>query len=147
MKLLLGFFEDDLDPFSKKKQLIGNHERIIFVGNQNDIRPFFAISNSLVFPSYREGFPNVVMQAGAIGLPSVVTDIYVSNEIIQYDYNDIIVPSKDKEALKMAMYGIFIDKDLYVRYSSKSTLEIVNNFKQQFYWRALIGEYKSYYKI
>jgi len=124
------FFEDNLDPLSKKtKQLIGNPERIIFVGNQKDVRPFFAISNSLVFPSYREGFSNVVMQAGAMGLPSVVTDINGCNEIIQYDYNGIIIPSKDKEALKMAMYRIFIDKDLYFTYSSKSSLEIVNNFE------------------
>ena len=113
----------------KTKQLIGNPERIIFVGNQKDVRPFFAISNSLVFPSYREGFSNVVMQAGAMGLPSVVTDINGCNEIIQYDYIGIIIPSKDKEALKMAMYRIFIDKDLYFTYSSKSSLEIVNNFE------------------
>lgn len=45
-------------------------------------KTYLSISNALVFPSYREGFPNVVMQAGAMGLPSIVTDINGCNEII-----------------------------------------------------------------
>ena len=44
--------------------------------------PYFKISNVLTFPSYREGFPNVVMQAGAMGLPCIVSNINGCNEII-----------------------------------------------------------------
>jgi len=56
------------------------------VGYKNDVRPYFAISNVLVFPSYREGFPNVVMQSGSMGVPSIVSNINGCNEI-----NDIII--------------------------------------------------------
>ena len=53
---------------------------------------------SLVFPSYREGFPNVVMQAGAMGLPSIVTDINGCNEIIEDGKNGLIILPKDTKA-------------------------------------------------
>ena len=146
--LLVGPFEDELDPLSEKtKLLISSHDKIISVGYQNDVRPFFAISNSLVFPSYREGFPNVVMQSGAMGLPSIVTDINGCNEIIQTDYNGIIVPSKDIDSLKMAMSRIFQDKELYLKCSEKSRLSIVNNYDQKLYWNTLLNEYESYKNI
>jgi glycosyltransferase involved in cell wall biosynthesis len=143
--LLVGPFEDDLDPLSEKtKLLISNHDKIISVGYQNDVRPFFAISNSLVFPSYREGFPNVVMQSGAMGLPSIVTDINGCNEIIQTDNNGIFVPTKDMKSLKRAMLRIFQDKELFLKCSANSRLAIVNNYEQKKYWNALLKEYRSY---
>jgi glycosyltransferase involved in cell wall biosynthesis len=143
--LLVGYFEDDLDPLSEKtKLLISTHDKIISVGYQNDVRPFFAISNSLVFPSYREGFPNVVMQSGAMGLPSIVTDINGCNEIIQTNYNGIVVPSKDIESLKRAMSRIFQEKELFLKCSVKSRLAVVNNYEQKSFWNALLNEYKSY---
>ena len=146
--LLVGPFEDDLDPLSEKtKLLISSQDKIISVGYQNEVRPFFAISNLLVFPSYREGFPNVVMQAGAMGLPSVVTDINGCNEIIQTDCNGIVVPSKDIESLKRAMSRICQDKELYLKYSAKSRLAIVNNYEQKLFWNALLNEYESFKNI
>ena len=65
--LLVGSFEDELDPLQEKTtNTIINNKQIISVGYQNDVRPYFSVSNCLVFPSYREGFPNVVMQSGAM---------------------------------------------------------------------------------
>ena len=74
--LLVGGLENDLDPLNPETLAeINQNKDIISVGFQQDVRPFFAIADALAFPSYREGFPNVVMQAGAMGLPSIVSDI------------------------------------------------------------------------
>ena len=62
----------------------------VTTGFQADVRPYFAISNALAFPSYREGFPNVVMQAGAMKLPSIVSDINGCNEIIENNINTLV---------------------------------------------------------
>ena len=141
--LLVGPFEDDLDPLNEKtKQLINSHDNIILAGYQNDVRIYFSISNSLVFPSYREGFPNVVMQAGAMGLPSIVSDINGCNEIIKNGYNGIIIPSKDIVSLKRAMLKMLKDKDFYLRCLSKSRLVITKKYEQKFFWKALLHEYK-----
>ena len=81
--LLVGPFENDLDPLNNETiKAIEEFNNIITVGFQRDVRPYFAISDALVFPSFREGFPNVVLQAGAMGLPCIVTNINGSNEII-----------------------------------------------------------------
>ncbi|SEA45510.1 glycosyltransferase family 4 protein [Bizionia paragorgiae] len=94
--LLVGPLETALDPLNPETlQEIETNDAIISVGYQNDVRPYFSISDALVFPSYREGFPNVVLQAGAMGLPSIVSDINGCNEIIIEGENGVIIPSKD----------------------------------------------------
>ena len=81
--ILVGDFEEELDPVEPvTRQMIFENNQIVFTGWQDDIRPYLAASDIFVFPSYREGFPNVVLQAGAMGLPCIVTDINGSNEII-----------------------------------------------------------------
>jgi glycosyltransferase involved in cell wall biosynthesis len=81
--LLVGPLESQLDPLLPETlQTMAKNKNIISVGFQLEVRSYYAIANALVFPSYREGFPNVVLQAGAMGLPSIVTDINGSNEII-----------------------------------------------------------------
>lgn len=91
--ILVGPYENELDPLlpDTLNELTSNQD-ILSTGYQDDVRPYLAISNSLVFPSYREGFPNVVMQAGAMGLPCIVTDINGCNEIIINGENGIIIP-------------------------------------------------------
>lgn len=143
--LLVGPFEDDLDPLNAStKLLIKSNKKIISVGYQNDVRPYFSISDALVFPSYREGFPNVVMQAGAMGLPSIVSNINGCNEIIKNGYNGLVVPTKDVKSLHNAMFRIFQDRQLYLNCSVKSRLVIVNNFEQKLFWKNLLRQYKSY---
>jgi glycosyltransferase involved in cell wall biosynthesis len=84
------------------------------------------------------------MQSGAMGLPSIVTDINGCNEIIQTDNNGIFVPTKDMKSLKRAMLRIFQDKELFLKCSANSRLAIVNNYEQKKYWNALLKEYRSY---
>jgi len=65
----MGYGKDRLDK--ETEQIIYSSPSIKYVGRQDDIRPYLMISDVFVFPSYREGFPNVVMQAGAMGLASM----------------------------------------------------------------------------
>jgi len=109
--LLVGGLESDLDPLNPETLAEINQNRdIISVGFQQDVRPFFAISDALAFPSYREGFPNVVMQAGAMGLPSIVSDINGCNEIIVEGENGLIIPPKNVEKLKEVVSLLEDDK-------------------------------------
>ncbi|MBQ8773509.1 MAG: glycosyltransferase family 4 protein, partial [Muribaculaceae bacterium] len=86
--LLVGSFEEQLDPIAPETmKAIRTNSSIQHVGFQQDVRPFLAASDVLVLPSYREGFPNVVIQAGAMDLPCVVTDINGCNETIIHQKN------------------------------------------------------------
>ena len=111
--LLLGVYENDLDPINDNTFFdISNNVNIIHFGHQKDIRPFLLMSDVLVLPSYREGFPNVVMQAGAMNLPCIVSNINGCNEIIEHNINGLIIDVKSCETLFYAMKKIINDKDL-----------------------------------
>ena len=142
--LLVGPFEEELDPLSEKtKRLIRIHDKIISVGYQSNVRPFFAISNSLVFPSYREGFPNVVMQAGSMSLPSIVTDINGCNEIIENNVNGKVIKPKSVSAIYDAMLEMYTDKQLYNLIKDKTRDIIKQRYERKLFWDLLLGEYNN----
>jgi len=143
--LLVGPFESELDPLHPDTlQVINSNLNIISVGFQEDVRPYFAISDCLVFPSYREGFPNVVMQAGAMGLPSIVTDINGCNEIIKEGENGTIIPVKNIEALIQAMHKMYSDTQYYHQLQHDARPMIQSRYEQQVVWDALMEEYKLF---
>ena len=142
--LLIGPQESELDPLQPEtlQEMVSN-QNIIAVGFQEDVRPFFAISDALAFPSYREGFPNVVMQAGAMGLPSIVSDINGCNEIIVEGKNGLIIPVKNTEALQKAMQRLVEDSYLYEQLKSQAREMITSRYEQKVVWEALLEEYKK----
>jgi glycosyltransferase involved in cell wall biosynthesis len=140
--LLVGPFEDKLDPLQKKtKLIINNNDKIISVGYQNDVRPYFSISNCLVFPTYREGFPNVVMQSGAMGLPSIVSDINGCNEIIENNINGLVIKVKNVHTIYDAMINLTSDKLLFNKLRLNSRDKIRINYERKSYWNLLLNEY------
>ena len=142
--LLVGGLENDLDPLNPETLAeINQNKDIISVGFQQDVRSFFAIADALIFPSYREGFPNVVMQAGAMGLPSIVSDINGCNEIIIEGENGLIIPSKNVEKLKEKMLTLAKDKNLYTKLKENSRRMIENRYEQSVVWNALLEEYEG----
>ena len=142
--LLVGPQEPSLDPLKKDTlQKIEQSKNIISIGFQQEVRSFFAIGNTFVFPSYREGFPNVVLQAGAMGLPAIVTNINGSNEIIKHLYNGLIIPVKNREALKLAMLTLFQDKTLHTQLAKNARPIIEEKFKQETVWEALLKNYNT----
>lgn len=142
--LLVGSFEEDLDPLNPNTiQTISSNTNILSVGFQQDVRTYFSISDCLIFPSYREGFPNVVMQAGSMGLPSIVSNINGCNEIIEEGNNGIIIPVKDINSIKLAMKKIMNDSEFYNRLRFNSRAMIVSRYEQKVVWQALLEEYKK----
>ena len=142
--LLVGGLENDLDPLNPETLAeINQNKDIISVGFQQDVRSFFVIADALVFPSYREGFPNVVMQAGAMGLPSIVSDINGCNEIIVEGENGLIIPPKNVEKLKEKMLTLAKDKNLYTKLKGNSRRMIENRYEQSVVWNALLEEYEG----
>ena len=142
--ILVGRFEDNLDPVSPQtRQTIEQNEAIEAVGSQADVRPWLAASDALVFPSYREGFPNVVLEAGAMGLPSIVTAINGSREIVVEGKNGVIVPPRDADALYAAMMR-FVQQPRQVAEMAANAREMIaSRFEKSFVEQCLIDYYKE----
>ena len=141
--LLVGPIENLLNPISKASLLeIQNNSNIISTGYQEEVRDYLALAKALVFPSYREGFPNVVLQAGAMGLPCIVSNINGCNEIIINNYNGIIIPVKNEITIFDAMQLLLKDEMIYHSLQSNARKSIENRFNQEVVWKAIIEEYK-----
>ena len=143
--LLVGDFENDLDPVSDGTlHELKNNSAIISTGFKDDVRPYFAIADALVFPSYREGFPNVVLQAGAMGLPCIVSNINGCNEIIEEKTNGLIIPVKNKIAVYGAMKLLVQDGELRLKMQHNARPMIVSRFEQKVVWEAILEEYRKF---
>lgn len=142
--MLVGDYEAELDPLSENTQtIIDATPQILYVGPQygENLKAHYAASDCFVFPSYREGFPNTPIEAGAMGLPSIVTDINGSREIIENEKNGLIIPSKDANALYDAMQRMVEDGPMRQRMASVSRSMIANRFEQSFVRKCLYDFY------
>ena len=142
--LLVGDYEMEPDPLSERTQtIIDSMSQILAVGPQygENLKAHYAASDCFVFPSYREGFPNTPIEAGAMGLPSIVTDINGSREIIENEKNGLIIPSKDANALYDAMKRMVEDVPMRQRMASVSRSMIASRFEQSFVRKCLYDFY------
>lgn len=144
--ILVGWNENDIDPVKEETLLqIKTSPSIDFVGSKygDELLAYYVASDCFVFPSYREGFPNTVMEAGAMDLPSIVTDINGSREIIEDGKNGVIIPSMDVDALYQAMVHMMTDKESYNRYVKYARPMIADRFEQGFVRKCLYDFYEE----
>lgn len=142
--LLVGPLEQELDPLSNSVlEEIKSNLKIFTTGYQVDVRPFFAMADVLTFPSYREGFPNVVLQAGAMSLPAIVSNINGCNEIIQHGKNGLIVAAKSKEELVDAMSELMNNSTLRKQLVNGARSAITKDYERKHFWQILLKEYKE----
>ncbi len=142
--LLVGDEEPQLDPLpAATKATITACPNIHAVGNQADVRPYYAAANALVHASYREGFPNVVIEAGAMQLPCIVTDINGSREIIINNQNGLIVPPHDADRLFTAMLRFTDDTQLVSSLYANARRLVAERYEQGFVRQCLKDFYHN----
>lgn len=156
--LLVGRLEDELDPLSTlTMDRIACTPEIEFVGPKfgKDLLACYAASDCFAFPSYREGFPNTVLEAGAMGLPCIVTDINGSREIICDELtcissdipggkackNGMVIPSKDVDTLYAAMQYMVENTAVRTQMAENARPMIASRFEQGFVRQCLFDYY------
>lgn len=142
--ILVGPYEDGLDPIAEtSREIIANNPTIEAVGKKmgDELLAYYCVADCFVMPSYREGFPNTVLEAGAMGLPSIVTDINGSREIIVQGENGFIVPSKDADALFHAMKAMIDDVKKRQAMASKARPMVADRFEQSYVRKCLYDFY------
>lgn len=101
--IVVGPLEDahrlDQELFEKSK----HHDRIIYTGAVSNAAQYFAVFDYLLLPSYREGFGMTVLEAAALGTPSIITDINGPTDFVIDGFNGIICEVKSFISLKKAM--------------------------------------------
>lgn len=148
-KLLVLGALDDSAPISKEAlHVLSSHPRVHWMGFQEDIRPAILASDVLVLPSYREGFPNVVLQAGAMERPVIATDINGCNEMITSGFNGWLVPIKNAEVLSEMMYLAFKTSASTLRkMGSSARIRVVSRFERTAHWQRMLTFYQSLHEM
>ena len=147
--ILVGPYEDDLDPISERsRQIIQCNTSIESVGAKggDELLAYYAAADCYVFPSYREGFPNTVLEAGAMGLPSIVTDINGSREIILPGENGVIIPPRDPVALYDAMLSMLTDGEAREKMARNAREMIASRYEQGYVRKCLYDYYDQVLK-
>ncbi len=163
--VLVGWIEDHLDPVAPEtRQLIDAMPEIEAVGPKpvEDLLAYYATADCFVFPSYREGFPNTVLEAGAMELASIVTDINGCRDIIlkavdsncvsqhlqpgetmSIRENGVMVPSKDADALYEAMCWMITHEEERLLMGKRARQIITERWEQGFVREKLYEFYRE----
>lgn len=148
--VLVGNYEHNLDPVSDiTRELIDTNKGIEACGPKygDDLLQMYVNADCFVMPSYREGFPNTVLEAGAMGLPSIVTDINGSREIIENEKNGLIVPSKNADALYAAMERMLTCVDAREMMRRNARVMIQSRFEKKFVQACQVKFYKEVCRV
>ena len=142
--VLVGSFEPELDQLNPDVlKMIESHSNVHLPGFQEDVRPWFLMADAFVFPSYREGFPNVILQAAAMNLPIIASDINGCNEIVVHNKNGWLVEPKNEIALQNAMQHALDKPDLLSKFGEEIRSEIEQKFSQDKIWETIWQLYSN----
>jgi glycosyltransferase involved in cell wall biosynthesis len=139
---IVGNEEPDLDPIDQMYRHILNYNKSIkLFGFQKDVRPFYSAANILAFPSYREGFPNVPMQAALMDCGLILSNINGCNEIVSHQVSGLLVqPKSSKDLFEKMLFARENEKSIH-QYKQLAKQHILSNFNQDVVWKSLLNEY------
>jgi glycosyltransferase involved in cell wall biosynthesis len=142
--LLVGGDDPVASIDDETRKLIRSSVNIHSLGFMGDIRPALAASDLLVLASYREGFPNAVLQAGAMRLPVIATDIGGCNEVITPGLNGWLVQPADADALYAAMNtALALPKEALLVMGQSARQRIAERFERTEHWERMRRFYQE----
>lgn len=141
--VLLGSFEQELDPISLDlMKTIEENPRIVKINWSDHVAHYMALADVLVHASHREGFPNVLLESGAMELPVICSDIIGNNDIVVQQKTGLIFPVKDKLVLKEALEFAFVKRNKMAQLARNLYLEVQENYDRKSVHQALLANYK-----
>ncbi len=106
-------------------------DRVIFPGYRRNLQPVYASFNLFVLSSLREGLPNSILEAMALGLPVVTTDVAGAKELVAHGKTGFVVPQGDPERMAQAMLDILSNEDTRKLMGKAGRLRIEQEFSFQ----------------
>jgi len=132
---------DGLQDLVLRRVRAGNG--IIAPGLVEDVRPWLAASDIFVFPSYREGFPNVLLQAGCMEVPVIATDINGCNEIVSNGFSGLLISPQSEDELVQSMETLMRSESDRKYFALNLKKYVTENFDQFAIWTELLRFYKE----
>jgi glycosyltransferase involved in cell wall biosynthesis len=121
---------------------MGIADRVIFLGHFHDIRKVFELMNVYVLSSTREGLPNTILEAMAMEVPIVSTDVDGVKEAVSDGSEALLVPPRHAERLALAIETMLEDPDLRARLVQNARRKVESEFSFAHRMRAIEGIYR-----
>ncbi len=145
--VLLGSFEQELNPIDEHTlRQIQDHPKIIQIEWTDHVSYYMAISDVLIHASHREGFPNVLLEAGAMQLPIICSNIMGNRDIVTDRKTGLMFPVKKVDVLKEAMEFAYVKRDYMQKLADNLYLEVINQYDRKQMHALILGNYSRLLK-
>jgi glycosyltransferase involved in cell wall biosynthesis len=144
---LIGPFEEHLDPVDIKiKKLMIASNGIHHFGMQDNPENFTIASDLFCLPSYREGFPMVVLEAAALKIPAIVSDVIGCVDTVIKDETGLVFKARSADAIEQTMIKFLNDSSLAKRLGENAYQYVIVNFSNEIYAKYYLKEYDKHYQ-
>jgi glycosyltransferase involved in cell wall biosynthesis len=139
--MLVGDF-DETDPVaSGAREVIEQDPRILHTGWVDDVVPLYVAMDFCLVPSYREGCPTIILEAGAMGLPVITTDAIGCIDAVEDGVTGLQVPTGTVAPLRRAMLRYIDETKLRLQHGRAAQERVRDGFRNEIVWQALHEEY------
>ncbi len=141
--LLVGWFdaaEDALDEAMRAR--IDKHPRIHCTGFVEDTAPYYRAMDIMVLPTWREGFPNVVLEAGATGIPVITTISTGSRDSVVPEVTGLLIPPGYPEGIREAVLELLRNPERRLRMGAAARAWVREHYANE----DVLGRIAGYYK-
>lgn len=143
--VLLGSFEQDLNPLDQDVvRKIQDHPRIVQIEWTDHVAHYLALADVLVHASHREGFPNVLLEAGAMQVPIICSDIIGNLDIVTNKKTGLVFPVKKTDVLKDALEFAYVKRDFMQSLADNLFEEVTTKYERQNIHHLILEEYNKY---
>ena len=140
--LMVGTIDRDGGPDFASISEVQNAAKWSWAGWQPGVENYYPAMDFLVLPSYREGFPTVVLEAAAMGVPAIVTDATGCVDAVVHRKTGIVVPSRDSKKLAEAMVLYSCDAEVREKHGRVARERVCSQFSQDLVQALLVEEYE-----
>lgn len=131
--IVAGIYDESAAPLDTETlSALKNNSAIHFVGKVPSVQPYFTVANCFLFPSYREGFPTVLLEAGALRCPIICSDIIGNIDMIRHNETGLIFKVKDVNDIEKSMEYSLKNRDKVKIMADTFYNEIEQNFTHNF---------------
>lgn len=124
-----------------REEFLKSSAAVVYLGQRNDIREIIGACDLFVLPSYREGIPRTLLEAGSMAKPLITTDAVGCREVVENGKNGFLVPIGDANALAQRIAQLSEDRDLQTCFGQASREKVCAEFSTE----TIVQSYLSLY--
>lgn len=144
--LLIGGIDKEESVDSNLYDWSKSNSHVIYCGSTNEVQRYMAAMDCYVMPSYREGFGLTVVEAGAMGIPVICTNIPGPTDAIRNEENGLIIEKKDEEGLKNAILRLYINSELCKELGQAGYKSVKENYEQNNLFKYILEDRENLLK-